>query len=93
MKAIAILCLLSVVQVVRAEPAEFHIALQGRWSGTAIDGTKVSYSFTKEGNVTWYVDDLRHQDDLRHRDAVRPGRLAGRLAGHHEHHAVHPRAT
>jgi len=57
MKAITILCLLSVVQVVRAEPAEFHIAIQGRWSGTAIDGTKVSYSFTKEGNVTWYVDE------------------------------------
>jgi hypothetical protein len=57
MKAITILCLLSVAQVVRAEPAEFHIALQGQWSGTAIDGTKVSYSFTKEGNVTWHVDD------------------------------------
>ena len=57
MKAIAILCLLSCAQITKAEPAKILIAIGGRWSGTAEDGTKVTYSFTKDGHVTWYVDE------------------------------------
>ena len=57
MKAIAILCLLSFAQVTKAEPAKFHITIQGRWSGSAKDGSEISYSFTKDGDVTWYVVD------------------------------------
>ena len=57
MKAIAILCLLSFTQVTKAEPAKFHITIQGRWSGSAKDGTEISYSFTKNGDVTWHVEE------------------------------------
>jgi hypothetical protein len=36
-----------------ADEGQIHLALAGDWSGTAPDGTEVSYSFTKEGVVVW----------------------------------------
>ena len=57
MKPIIILCLLSFAQLASAEPANFRIAIEGRWNGTSKLGEKISYVFTKDGKVTWFVDE------------------------------------
>jgi hypothetical protein len=57
MKPIIILCLLSFAQLANAEPANFHVAIEGRWNGTSTLGEKVSYNFTKDGKITWFVDE------------------------------------
>ncbi len=38
------------------EPA-IRIAFEGKWVGSAVDGTKVSYDFTKDGEITWFVEE------------------------------------
>lgn len=40
-----------------AEGLDLSSNIHGRWSGKAPDGTEVSYTFTKDGHVTWYVDE------------------------------------
>jgi hypothetical protein len=54
-----ILALFSIPLVSRAADPAIHITLEGRWSGTARDGTKIAYEFSKDGSVTWFVDEER----------------------------------
>ena len=51
-------CLLAVVLVsfpAGAGDAAIHVTLEGKWAGTAPDGTKVTYEFSPDGWVTWDV--------------------------------------
>lgn len=50
-----VLCLLVLIQTINAESPDVHNSIQGRWSGIAKDGTKINYSFKKDGQVTWQV--------------------------------------
>lgn len=37
--------------------AAINVTLNGRWSGNAIDDTKVTYEFTTDGSVKWLVEE------------------------------------
>lgn len=41
-----------------AEPPELLSNINGKWSGKAPDGTEISYVFTKDGQLTWFVDEI-----------------------------------
>jgi hypothetical protein len=55
------LCFFAVVLVTVssavADDAAINVTLQGKWVGSARDGTKVTYDFDKDGSITWYVDE------------------------------------
>ena len=52
-------CLLALISIaslnVCAADDAIQVTLDGRWSGTAPDGTKISYEFDRAGAVTWFV--------------------------------------
>jgi|SRR5579863_887503 len=55
------ICLLAVAllcssQANAAEPA-IHVVLEGKWIGNAPDETKITYEFTKDGAITWFVEE------------------------------------
>ena len=37
--------------------AAINVTLNGRWSGNALDETKITYEFTPDGSVTWFVEE------------------------------------
>ena len=43
------------IPFIKADEGQLQITLSGDWSGTAPDGTEVSYSFSKPGTVIWRV--------------------------------------
>lgn len=50
---IIILCIF--LRAANAEQPDLLSSIHGHWSGKATDGTEISYFFTKDGKVTWYV--------------------------------------
>jgi len=55
---------LTAVPVVMADEGQIHLVLSGDWSGTAWDGTEVSYSFSKDGSVVWRVKEKEFMQDF-----------------------------
>jgi hypothetical protein len=45
------------IPLVSIGDGSIHITLEGRWSGDAPDGTKITYEFNKDGSVTWFVEE------------------------------------
>jgi hypothetical protein len=70
--------LLIALPVLSADEGRIHLTLSGDWSGTAVDGTEVSYSFSKDGRMTWRVKEREFMrafpEGLKGEYELRPGK-------------------
>jgi len=46
------------LRTTHAETSDLLSSIHGRWSGKTTDGTEISYAFTKDGQITWFVDEV-----------------------------------
>ena len=53
-------CLFAVILITAswavADDAAINVTLEGKWVGSAADGTTVAFDFGKDGSITWFVE-------------------------------------